>query len=334
MPKTPPAPPARAANCVQAWAAALETAAAGDPNLLVLVNDSLGSAGLEGFAERFPGRVIDVGIAEQNLVSVASGLSAAGKTVFVSSAASFLTGRALEQVKIDVAYAKANVKLVGQSPGVGYGSLGPTHHALEDLSWMSALPGLPVLAPATAEETASAVRWAAARPGCVYLRVPRRLYGTPLEDPAVFTFGRAALLRAGDDVTLVATGAATGLAVAASDRLALVGIAARVLCMSTVKPLDADRLLDAARRTAGLVTVEDALVTGLGAAVAAFLAEQHPAPVRRIGFRDRFAGFGSDAALMDRAGVTAERIAAAARSLCMRRTASVPIRPQPSQGGL
>lgn len=302
-------------SCVEAWSIALEAAAIRDQNVMVVVNDSISSAGLGAFLRRFPERVIDVGIAEQNLVSVAAGLSAAGKTVFVSSAASFLTGRALEQIKIDVAYAGANVKLIGQSPGVSYGPLGPTHHAIEDITWMSALPGVPVIAPSNPAETMSAVTWAASWPGCVYLRVPRKLYGDPATSPTAFNFGRATVLRAGRDVTLLATGATTGLAVTAAERLAIEGMDAQVLCMSTVKPLDTDQLLDAACRTAGVVTVEDGLVTGLGASVAAFLSERHPAPIRRIGFHDQFATIGSDDTILRRAGIGVSQIVAAARSL-------------------
>ncbi|MFE6184694.1 transketolase family protein [Streptomyces sp. NPDC056465] len=305
-------------NCRDAWSLALEAAAARDDRVVVLVNDSIGSAGLEGFSRRFPERVIDVGIAEQNMVSVAAGLATTGRTVFVSSAASFLTGRALEQIKVDVAYTRANVKLIGQSPGVGYGPLGSTHHAIEDISWMSALPAVPVVAPSNPAETASAVAWAAGWAGCVYIRVPRRLYGTPSTSPETFTFGRATVAREGPDITLVATGAITGLVTEAAELLATEGIDARVLLMSTIKPLDPGPLLDATLGGAGIVTVEDGLVTGLGASVAAFLSEHLPTPMRRIGFHDAFAGTGDDHTLLERAGISVAGIAAAARSLMAR----------------
>ncbi|MFG2543590.1 transketolase family protein [Streptomyces sp. NPDC048594] len=304
----------KASSCREAWSLALESVAARDDRVVVLVNDSIGSAGLGRFVRRFPDRVVDVGIAEQNLVSVAAGLALAGRTVFVSSASSFLA-RALEQIKIDVAYAQADVKLVGQSPGVGYGPLGPTHHAIEDITWMSALPGLPVIAPSNPAETAAAVAWAASRPGCAYLRIPRKLYGTPVGSPDSFTYGQATTVRAGRDVTLVSAGATVGLALAAAEDLAVEGVDARVVAMSTVRPLDSERLLDAATTTAGIVTVEDGLVTGLGGAVAAFLSERCPSPVRRIGFRDAFAGVGDDHALLEQAGIGVAGIAAAARSL-------------------
>lgn len=303
-------------TCVEAWSLAIESVVARDRNVVVLVNDSVGSAGLGEFSKRFPDRLVDVGIAEQNLVSVAAGLSRAGKVAFVSSAASFLTGRALEQIKIDVVYANADVKLIGQSPGVSYGLLGPTHHAIEDISWISALPGVPVIAPSSPAETMAAVMWAASWPGPVYLRIPRQLYGTPSALPMTFSYGQATELRAGGDVALVATGATTGLAVAAAERMAEGGVEAQVIAMSTVKPLDTVRLLHAATSTAGIVTVEDGMVTGLGASVAAFLSERRPTPVRRIGFRDRFASIGEAETALDRAGVTIDAIEDAARSLC------------------
>jgi transketolase len=302
-------------SCLEAWSLALESVAARDGRVVVLVNDSIGSAGLGRFVRRFPDRVVDVGIAEQNLVSVAAGLALSGRKVFVSSASSFLTARALEQIKIDVAYAQADVKLIGQSPGVGYGPLGPTHHAIEDITWMSALPGLPVIAPSNPAETAAAVTWAASQPGCAYLRIPRKLYGTAVRSPDSFTFGRATTVRAGRDVTFVSAGATVGLALAAAEDLAAEGVDARVIAMSTVKPLDTEQLLDAAATTAGIVTVEDGLVTGRGGAVAAFLSERCPSPVRRIGFCDAFAGVGDDQALLEQAGIGATGIAAAARSI-------------------
>lgn len=310
-----PPDPGRPSTCLDGWSRALEQLAREDPSVLVVVNDSVSSSGLRGFADRHPERVINVGIAEQNLVSVAAGLAHAGKTVFASSAAAFLTGRALEQIKIDVAYARANVTLIGQSPGVGYGPLGITHHAIEDLAWMAALPGMPVIAPTTPEETRASVLWAGRRPGCAYIRVPRALYGDRLTEPSTFTFGAATVLRPGDDVTIVACGATAGLAVAAGDGLARRGVRARVLAMSTVKPLDETALLQALRDTAGIVTVEDGLVAGLGAAVAAFAAEHRPRPMRRIGFRDEFACLGTDEFALSRGGITVDDIVTAAANV-------------------
>jgi transketolase len=302
-------------SCVEAWGHALVSVAAQRSDVVVVVNDSISSSGLATFAERFPDRLINVGIAEQNLVSVAAGLAFAGKTVFVSSAAAFLTGRALEQIKIDIAYAGANVKLVGQSPGVGYGDLGSTHHAIEDITWMTALPGMAVVAPCNPSEMASAVRWAASSPGCVYLRVPRRTYGAALCSPADFVLGQATVLRQGSDIALLATGAATGLAAEAGDALANLGVEAHVLSISTIKPLDEAAVLDAARTTGRLITIEDGLVCGFGSQVAAVTSERHPVTVRRMGLNDRFAPVGSDTFILEQMGVTVRGIQSVAMSL-------------------
>lgn len=304
----------RSTTCVEAWSEALLVVAAKRRDVVVVVNDSVGSSGLAKFAQRFPDQFVNVGIAEQNLVSVAAGLSTAGKTVFVSSAAAFLTGRALEQIKIDIAYAGANVKLIGQSPGVSYGELGSTHHAIEDITWMAALPRMSVIAPSNPAEMASAVMWAADWPGCAYLRVPRRTYGTTPDSPSDFAFGRATVLREGREVTLLATGATTGLAVDAGEALANLGVDARVLSVSTIKPLDSAAVLDAATTTGGLITIEDGLVSGFGSQVAALTAERHPVAMRRIGLLD-FAPIGSDEFILQHAGITAQGIQSAAMAL-------------------
>ena len=147
--------------------------AEGDDRIIVVCNDSVGSSNLGGFRDRFPDRLVNVGIAEQNMVGVAAGLANAGFIPFVSAASPFLTGRATEQIKADIVYSHANVKLCGQSPGVSYGELGPTHHSIEDIAWMRALDDLPIVVPADPEQTASAVRWAAQVEGPVFMRIGR-----------------------------------------------------------------------------------------------------------------------------------------------------------------
>ena len=160
-------------DCRDAFAATLDQVAERDDRIVIVVNDSIGSSKLGGFRKRWPERTINVGIAEQNMVGVGSGLANGGKIPFVSAASCFLTARALEQIKADVAYTNANVKLVGQSPGVGYGELGPTHHSIEDMAWLRLLPNLAVIAPSDPWETAQAVEAAAAHEGPVFLRITR-----------------------------------------------------------------------------------------------------------------------------------------------------------------
>ena len=299
-------------DCRDAWATTIEALAAEDQRIVVVVNDSIGSSKLGGFQKKFPGRTINVGIAEQCMVGVGAGLANGGRIPFVSAASCFLTGRALEQIKADIAYAGFNVKLVGQSSGVAYGELGPTHHSIEDLALLRPLTGLTGVVPADRWETAEAVKWAAAHEGPVYIRLSRM----PLPDLDLasreFRPGKAEVLRWGGDVTLIACGTMVHLAVAAADRLAAQGIAARVLNMATLSPLDEPAVLAAARETGSIVTVEEASVRGgLGGAVAELTAANRPVPVERMGF----AGFqptGPVDWLFAENGLTAEGIAAAA----------------------
>jgi transketolase len=233
----------------------------------------------------------------------------------VSAAAPFLTGRALEQIKADVAYSGVHVVLCGQSPGMAYGELGPTHHSIEDISWTRAIADLPVLVPADPAQTRAAVRWAAAGPGPVYLRVPRFKVPAVTPEGAPFAPGRSVRLTEGDDVTVVATGTMVSRALAAADQLRGEGVAVRVINMTFVDPLDEEALLDAARETVGIVTAEEAMPTGgLGAAVASLVAQNQPVPMRILGV-DRFAPTGSTEFLLEHFGLTADGIAAAVREI-------------------
>lgn len=314
-----PAPtPAGWHDCRTIWVKTLEDLAEADPRIVAVVNDSVGSSKLNSFQKRFPDRVVNVGIAEQVMVGVGAGLANGGQIPFVSAAGCFITGRALEQVKADVAYANFNVKLVGQSSGVAYGELGATHHSIEDFAWLRPLANLTVIAPADAWETAQAVRWAAAHDGPVYLRLSRM----PVPDldipDRVFRPGMAETLREGQDVTLIACGTTVHLAAGAADFLAQQGISARVLNFSTINPLD-EAALHAAAATGAIVTVEEASVRGgLGGAVAEFTAAHRPVPVERVGFPG-FLPTGSVEWLFVEYGLTAEGIAAAAHRALARK---------------
>jgi transketolase len=302
-------------DCRDAWVAALVELAAADDRVVAVVNDSVGSSKLAPFQQRFPERLINVGIAEQDMVGVGAGLANGGKIPFVSAAACFLTARAMEQIKVDAAYSQHHMVLVGQSPGMAYGELGPTHHSIEDLAWLRAIPGLTVIAPSDPEETAQAVRWAAGHTGPVFIRVSRM--GVPAVNPSGYRFvpGRAVTLRDGDDVTLAATGAVVGRALEAADRLAAAGIAARVLSVPTVKPLDATAILAAARETRGIVTVEEALTSGLGGAVAELVVRHAPVPMRMVGVPDTFAPTGPVEWLLDHFGISATGVVQAAEEV-------------------
>ena len=225
-------------DCRDAFTGALEQLGADNSDIVAVVNDSVGSSKLGGFREKFPERLINVGIAEQNMVGVGAGLANGGKIPFVCAAAPFLTGRALEQIKADVAYSETHVKLVGISSGMAYGELGPTHHSIEDFAWIRALPNVPVIAPADRAETAAVIRWAAEYQGGCFLRLSR--VGVPdlLPEDHVFELGKANTLKAGNDLTLIANGVLTHRAVIAAALLEDRGISARVLNMASVRPID------------------------------------------------------------------------------------------------
>lgn len=267
------------------------------------------------FHRELPRRFLQLGIAEADLVGTAVGLALRGKVPFVNSFATFLALRACEQVRLDVAYHRANVKLVGYYAGVSGGAAGPTHHCLEDLAILRAMPNMTVVAPADSVETWKAVQAALAHAGPVYLRIGRA------ETPQVyfadydFEIGRAVELAAGDDVALLATGnQMVAEAVAAAARLAAEGIGARVLNVHTVKPLDRAAVV-AAAATGAVVTVEDHNVLGgLGGAVAEVLAGERPVPVVRVGIPDRFCEvLGPYEEMVTHLGLDAAGIARAAR---------------------
>ena len=302
-------------DCRDTYVSTLVELAEADPRIVAVVNDSVGSSKLAPFGDRFGDRLVNVGIAEQDMVGVAAGLANGGKIPFVSAASCFLTARAMEQIKVDAAYSQHHMVLCGMSPGMAYGELGPTHHSIEDLGWLRTIPGLTVLAPSDPLETAQAIRWAAAHDGPVFVRVSRM--GVPDVSPEGYQFapGKAVTLRAGTDVTLVATGTVVSRTIAAADLLAERGISARVLSMPSVKPLDEQAVLAAAKETRGIVTVEEALTTGLGGAVAELVVRHEPVRMRFVGVPDTFAPTGPVEWLFDHFGISATGIAAAASEL-------------------
>ena len=299
-------------DCRKAFADELSILARADSRIVAVCNDSVGSSNLTGFREEFGDRLINVGIAEQDLVGVSAGLANAGMLPFVCAAAPFLTGRALEQIKADIAYTDVHVVLCGQSPGMAYGELGPTHHSIEDLSWMRAVAGLPVVVPADPDQTRAAVRWAAAGPGPSYLRIPRFKVPAVTPEGAAFETGRATELRAGTDVTVIAIGTLVSRALDAADRLAADGISVRVVNTPFVHPLDEQTVLAAARETGCIVTAEEGTLSGgLGAAVATTVAQHAPVPMRMLGVPGVFAPTGDADFLLSHFGLTADGIVSA-----------------------
>jgi transketolase len=221
----------------------------------------------------------------------------------------------MEQIKVDAAYSQHHMVLIGQSPGMAYGELGPTHHSIEDLAWLRAIPGLTVVVPTDRIETKQAIRWAATAGSPVFVRISR--LGIPDVMPEGYQFrpGRAVELQSGHDVTIVATGTTVVRALEAAATLQADGIHARVLAMPTIKPLDGEALVAAAEQTAGIVTVEEALTSGLGGAVAEYLATRRPTLMRFVGVADTFAPTGSEEWLMDHFGISESGIATATRDL-------------------
>lgn len=308
----PPADP-QFFDCREAYIHALEEMAAADNRVCAVANDSLSSAKLMGFRAKFPDRFVNVGIAEQNMIGVGAGLANGGMIPYVCGAACFLTARAMEQVKVDLAYSKSNVKLCGMSPGMAYGQLGPTHHSIEDLAWTRVLPNLAVVVPADPIETAAVMHYSLQHQGPMYLRIARmpvpRVHGDNYE----FNFGKAVRLCEGSDITLIANGVLVSRALDAARALAARGVSARVLNMSTVKPLDHEAIVDAARITRGIVTAEEAFACGgLGGAVAEVLAQEYPAPMRILGVPDTFPPTGTAEFLLEHFGLTAAGIERAA----------------------
>lgn len=303
-------------DCRDAFTGVLEALAAENENIVAVVNDSVGSSKLTGFRDKFPERLVNVGIAEQNMVGVGAGLANGGKIPFVCAAAPFLTGRALEQIKADVAYSQTNVKLCGISSGMAYGELGATHHSIEDFAWVRALPNIVVVAPADSIETAAATKWAAEYEGGVFLRLSR--VGVPdlLPEGHVFVPGKANLLRDGTDVTLIANGVLTHRAMLAAELLAAKGISARVLNMATVRPIDTEAIAKAAEETGAILTCEEhTIYGGLGSAVAEAVVQSCPVPMKLLGVPGEFAVTGSANFLLDHYGMSPEAIAASAEAL-------------------
>ena len=303
-------------DCRDAFEDALRELAYQDERIVAVVNDLVGSSKLTQFGKDYPNRLVNVGIAEQNMVGVGAGLANGGLIPFVCGAAPFLTGRALEQIKADLAYSNANVKLCGMSSGMAYGELGPTHHSIEDIAWLRAIANMTVIVPADPLETAQAVQVAATTSGPMFLRISR--LPVPIVHDAEYRFvpGKAALLRAGNDITLIAMGVLVSRALEAADMLAARGIQARVLNMSTVRPLDREAVLEAATETGGIITVEEHTVFGgLGGAVAEVVVTSHPVPMRILGVPGVFAPTGSAAWLLQYFRLTAQGIFDAALEL-------------------
>jgi len=312
----PPSAAAKLFDCRDAYASALEEMAATDQRVCAVVNDSVSSTKLKNFSTKFPDRFVNVGIAEQNMVGVGAGLANGGMVPYVCGASCFLTARAMEQIKVDLGYSNWNVKLCGMSSGMAYGQLGATHHSIEDLAWTRIIPNLTVVVPADPQETDQVIRYSLEHNGPMFLRISRMAVPAVHDPLHTFTLGRAIMLHDGDDVTIITNGVLVSRALDAAKALEQQGIHARVLNMSSIKPIDADAIIHAARGTRGIVTAEEALTAGgLGGAVAEIVTLHHPAPMRILGVPGVFAPTGSAEFLLEHFHLTAQGIASAALTL-------------------
>lgn len=281
----------------------------------VVLDADLAAATKTGiFKKKYPERFFDCGIAEGNMMSVAAGIASTGKTVFASSFAMFASGRAFEQVRNSIGYTHLNVKIGATHGGISVGEDGATHQCNEDFATMRSIPGMVIINPADAVETRAAVEAAILHDGPVYLRFGRYALPVLYDDSYKFELGRGVLMAEGSDVTLVATGLMVATALEARELLANEGISARVVNIHTIKPIDEDIIITAARETGAIVTCEEhSILGGLGSAVAEVLVEHAPVPMERIGVRDQFGRSGSVPALMEYYGLTAKDIAERAR---------------------
>lgn len=288
-----------------------------DPNILVVTGDSRGSARLNNFCKTYPNQVVEVGIAEQNLVGISAGLSICQKKVFAVSPACFLTARALEQIKNDVAYSDHPVKLIGISAGVSYGALGLTHHSLHDLAALQAIPNIDIVVPADNFETREAIRAACEHDRPMYIRFGKSAMPNLHNPEVTFKIGKSIVIREGKDVTFVATGETVSRAIGACDLLAESGISAGVISMHTIRPFDVEALLHAAQNSRAIITVEEHSISGgLGSRCASILLETgHHILFRRVAFPDETMVTGSQEEIFRHYGITAEGLCKTARAI-------------------
>lgn len=288
-----------------------------DPQILVVTSDSRGSGKLVPYGEALPQQIVEVGIAEQNLVGVSAGLAATGKKVFTISPACFLTARALEQIKNDVAYSDRHVRLVGISAGVSYGALGSTHHSLHDYAVLRAINNIDIVAPADNYETQQAVIAAVNHPRPIYLRFGKKVMPNLHQPGTPFEIGKAITIREGRDVTIIGIGEPVARAVKAAELLEASGISCRVISMHSLRPFDSEAVLAAARSSRAVITVEEhSIHGGLGEACASLLFQTGiRVPFRIVGFPDEHTMTGSQSEIFDHYGISGEGLAQTARQI-------------------
>lgn len=293
-----------------------------DKRIVVLGADTSVSIKTSLFGEQFPERFFNVGIAESNMIGIASGLALAGKIPFVSTYSAFVPGKCLDQIRNVIAYPNLNVKIISSHGGLTVGPDGASHQTIEDVAAMRAIPHMHVVIPADAPSARTLVLKSAGTPGPFYMRLSRPNVATVHESPTNLDVGKAVVLREGSDVTIAACGIMVSEAMTAAENLAKEGISAEVIDSHTVKPLDVATVSKSAEKTGVVVTAEEHnIIGGLGGAIAEVLSETHPVRIERIGVRDTFGESGEHVELMTKYGLTVKAVSQAARRLVRGRRA-------------
>ena len=285
--------------------------------IMVLCADLKDSTRVNKFAEKFPKRYVEMGVAEQNLVTVASGLAAVGKIPFASSYAAFCPGRCWEQIRTTICYNNQNVKIIGAHAGISVGPDGATHQALEDIAIMRSLPNMIVIVPADYEQTKKATKAIAKFKGPAYMRFARNKTEQMTTSKTPFEIGKAQIWKDGKDICLIGTGPVMAQCLQAAEKLQQQGISAMVINNHTIKPLDKSTILKAAKKCKKIITVEEAqIMGGMGSAVAEFLSETYPVKIKRIGVKDRYGESGEPEELLKHFGFSTNHVVKEAKRMC------------------
>lgn len=280
-----------------------------NPRIVVLDADLSKSTKTANFKKVFPQRFFNMGVAEADMMGTAAGFAAAGLIPFASTFAVFATGRVYDQLRNSIAYPNLNVKIVATHAGITVGEDGGSHQSIEDIALMRVMPNMTVIVPADGPETKKAVEAAVEIEGPVYIRLGRSGVPVIFSEEEPFTLGRGKILREGSDISIIAAGIMVSKALEAAQTLSQKGVEARVINMSSIKPLDQDMIVQAARETGGIVTAEEhSIIGGLGGAVSEVTAENYPVPVKRVGVQDTFGESGSPELLLEKYGLTPENI--------------------------
>jgi transketolase len=305
----------------EGWGRALVELGEKDPNVVVLVGDLTDSTMVGFFAERFPDRFFQMGVAEQNMACVAAGLAVMGKVPFYTTYGAFAACRDLDQIRVTICYTNLNVNIGGAHGGISVGPDGATHQAMEEIPIIRSLPNMSMVVPCDFWETKKATLASAAIDGPVYLRFGRENVPTVTDESTPFTLGKGEVFAEGGDITIIACGVMVYEALKAHEELGKKGIAARVVNLHTIKPIDSELITRCARETGAIVTAEEHQITGgLGGAVAEVVVREHPVPMEMVAVMDRFGESGKPDELMDKFGLRAvDIVAAAGRALARKK---------------